>query len=187
MPRLAVVSLCLAFATAHAESGYTPRMFRRAMARDNLAVSGFFSTSALYVLITVCDRRSGADRTVCVTSNLLSGAIHMEYHLPNDIAGDRKEFEIAMNQPNGRFCFRTSRAANNIWVGSSPATLAEVRRRLAGKSRVELRAEVDRQWTFNETPWWHTQKYQSAVAQVLLERGILVGQADYTGALFLDK
>jgi hypothetical protein len=187
MTRIVVASLCLVFATAHAETGYTQRMFRRAMARDNLAVSGSVSSSALYLLISVCDRKSGAERVVCVTSNLLSGAIHMEYHLPYDIAGDRKEFEIAMSQPNRHFCFRSAKAANNIWVTYSPATLAEVRRRLADKSPAELRAEVDRQGRLNEKPWWHTQRYQSAVAHVLLERGILVGQADYTGALFLDK
>ena len=187
MTRALLALLCLSVVTARAEPGYTQRMFRRAMSKDNLAVSGSLSMSPLYVLITVCDRKSRADRVICVSSNLLAGAIHEEYGLPYDMTGQRKEFEIAMHQPKRRFCFHRSKAAKNIACDYSPSTLAEVRRRLANMSRAQLRAEVDRQGTVKETPWWHTEKYQDAVAHVLLERGILVGYADNTHALYCDE
>jgi hypothetical protein len=157
------------------------------MSRDNMAISGRMSTSGLYVLITICDRNTGTDRTICTGANFLAGAIHMEYHLPYDLAGERKEFEIAMHAPGRRFCFRSRKAAANLGVDYTPDTLAEVRRRLAHTSRAQLLAEVDRQGRLQETGWWHTRKYQTAVAHVLLERGILVGWADITGALFLDR
>lgn len=187
MSRALFAILFLSFATARAEFGYTDRMFRRAMAKDNLAISGSFSTAPLYVLITVCQRDSGVDRLVAVTANLLGGAIHMEHHLPYDVAGERREFEIAMAQPNRRFCFHSRKAAGNIPVDYSPAILAEARRRLVHISTAQLRSEVARQGWRGSIEWWHTRKYQDAVAHVLLERGIVVGQADITGALFLDK
>ncbi len=187
MTRILVATFLFIAATAHAESRYTDKMFRRAMSRDNMAVSGRMSTSALYVLITICDPKAERDRTVCTTANLLSGAIHMEHRLAYDLAGERKEFEIATHAPARRFCFRSRKAAANLGIGYTPATLKEVRDRLARMSIAQLRAEVDRQGTMQETAWWHTEKYQQAVAHVLLERGILVGQADITGALFLDR
>jgi hypothetical protein len=187
MTRALVVTFCFVTAVAHADSRYTDRMFRRAMSRDNMAVSGSMHTDGLYVLITICDRKTGTDRIVCTGANFLSGAIHMEHHLPYDLAGQRKEFEVAMHASGRRFCFRSRKAAANLGVDYSPDTLADVRRRLAHMSRAQLLAEVDRQGTLQETGWWHTPKYQSAVAHVLLERGILVGWADITGALFLDR
>ncbi|MFZ1220405.1 MAG: hypothetical protein WAO00_14005 [Chthoniobacterales bacterium] len=187
MTRTLVAILFLIVASAHGESRYTQRMFRRAMARDNLAVSGSFSTAPLYVLITVCQPKPGKDRLIAVTANLLSGAIHMEHHLSYDVAGDRREFEIAMAQPNRRFCFRSPKAAGNIPIDYSPAILAKVRHRLSDMSVSQLRAELARQGWRGSVEWWHTRKYQDAVAHVLLERGILVGQADITGALFPDK
>ena len=156
------------------------------MARDNLAVSGSFSMSPLYVLITICDSKLGHDRIVAVTANFLSGAIDVEYHLRSDTAGWREEFEIAMRQPSRRFCFRSREARARVEVDYTPETLAEVRRRLAHLSGAQLRAELSRQGWVGSVRWWHTPKYQDAVAHVLLERGILVGEADYTHALYLD-
>jgi hypothetical protein len=187
MKRILFITLFLIAAATHAESRYTDKMFRRAMSRDNMAISGRMSTSALYVMITICDSKSGRDRTVCTTANLLSGAIHMEHRLDYDLTAERKEFEIATHTPARRFCFRSRKAAANLGIWYTPSTLEEVRRRLASMSSAQLRAEVNRQGTMQETPWWHKEKYQQAVAHVLLERGILVGQADYTGALFLDR
>src|SRR5437870_9039459 len=178
MTRILVATFSLVAAAAHAESRYTDQMFRRAMSRDNMAVSGRMGTSALYVLITICEPKTGRDRTVCTLATFLGGAIHMEYRLPYDLTGERKEFEIATHAPGRRFCFRSHKAAANLGILYSPAILEEVRHRLAHMSTAQLRAVVDRQGTLHETAWWHTERYQQAVAHVLLERGILVGQAD---------
>jgi hypothetical protein len=172
-------------------------MFRRAMAKDNIAVSGSFGMSPLYVLITICDRHTRADRIVCAPANLFSGAIHTEYHLPYDTAGQRKEFEIAMSQPGRRFCFRRARAANAVEPAYSPATLAEVRRRLANKSRGQLRKEANEDGTEvtgiyrriyrGRRGLWQSNELRDAVAHILLERGVLVGSEHLTGALYVDK
>ncbi len=187
MTRVLFATFCFVTAVAQAETRYADQMFRHAMSRDNMAVSGSMSTSSLYVLITICDPKTGHDRTVCTLASFLDGAIHMEHRLPYDLAGERKEFKIATHAQGRRFCFRSRKAAANLGIWYTPATLEEVRRRLACVSTAQLRAEVDRQGTMQETAWWHTEKYQQAVAHVLLERGILVGQADITGALFLDR
>jgi hypothetical protein len=197
MTRVVIALFCLGIATAQAESHYTQRMFRRAMAKDNMAVSGSLGLSPLYVLITVCDRHTGADRVVCAPANLFAGAIHTEYHLPYDTAGQRKEFEIAMSQPGRRFCFRRARAANAVEPEYNSATLAKVRQRLARKSGVQLRKEANEDGTEvteiyrriyrNRKGLWQSNKLKEALAHALLERGVLVGSDHGTGALYVDK
>ena len=134
-----------------------------------------------------CSSKKSEVKTLGLDRKIRSNSRYEEYGLPYDMSGQRKEFEIAMHQPKRRFCFHRSKAAKNIACDYSPSTLAEVRRRLANMSRAQLRAEVDRQGTVKEIPWWHTEKYQDAVAHVLLERGILVGYADNTHALYCDE
>src|SRR5437762_8970856 len=78
-------------------NAYTQAMFQRALAKDNPAVAPsrvskttgkpnnairiFYSTTPLYVLITLRDPKTGATRQVCTLGTYLMGAIAEEYHL----------------------------------------------------------------------------------------------------------
>jgi hypothetical protein len=196
MPRIALALLLLSLASARAESEYTQRMFRRAMFKDNLAVSGVMGLSPLYVLITLRDRH-GQDRIICTGSNFLYGAIHTQYRLPYDTAGERRAFEIAMSAPQRAFTFTNRRAVANVTPNYTPQQVARVRERLAHKSRAQLRAEVDpeesdvthiyRRIYPRRRGFWQSDELRDAVAHVLLERGVLVGWAHGTGGLYLDK
>jgi hypothetical protein len=196
MPRIALALLLLSLASARAESEYTQRMFRRAMFKDNLAVSGVMGLSSLYVLITLRDR-DGDDRIICTGSNFLYGAIHTQYRLPYDTAGERRAFDIAMSAPQRVFAFTNRRAVANVTPNYTPQQVARVRERLAQKNRARLRAEVDpeesdvthiyRRIYPHHRGLWQSDELRDAVAHVLLERGVLVGWAHGSGALYLDK
>lgn len=195
--RALILLLLVAAAQVCDAAGYRREMFERAMAKDNLAVSGSLTMSPLYVLITVCDASDGARRLVCVPANYLSGAIHMEHRLPYDTAGQRKEYQIATAQRDRVFCFTKRKARKNILVRYSPSQLMEVRRQLRHRSDTELRAAVDREDSFltriyrriytDRRGFWHSDALMEAVAHVLLERGILVGQTHWGPVLYIDK
>jgi hypothetical protein len=196
MPRIALALLLLSLASARAESEYTQRMFRRAMVKDNLAVSGVMGLSPLYVLITLRDR-GGHDRIICTGSNFLYGAIHTQYRLPYDAAGERRAFDIAMSAPQRVFTFTNRRAVANVTPNYTPQQVARVHERLAQKNRARLRAEVDpeesdvthiyRRIYPHHRGLWQSDALRDAVAHVLLERGVLVGWAHGSGGLYLDK
>jgi len=78
----ALLILLAGCVTAAAESRYTDAMYRKAILDD--------STSPLYVLFTLHDNKTGADRTVCTGGNFLLGAIHMEYRLDYDARGMKR-------------------------------------------------------------------------------------------------
>ena len=67
----ALLILLASCVTVAGASGYTDAMYRKAILDD--------STSALYVLFTLHDSKTGADRIVCTGGNFPVGAIHMEY------------------------------------------------------------------------------------------------------------
>jgi hypothetical protein len=195
--RSTIVLFLIAFARTSDAAGYTHQMFRRAMAKDNLAVSGSFTMSPLYVLITLCDPAGQPGRLVCVPANYLSGAIHMEHGLSYDNAGEKKAYEIAVAQRDRVFCFTKRKARENILVRYSPSQLERARRLLAHRAEAQLRAEVDREDSFvtriyrriysGRRAFWHSDAHMEAVAHVLLERGILVGQTHWGPVLYLDK
>src|SRR5688572_20533697 len=93
-------------AAASAQSRYTDTMYRKAILDD--------STSPLYVLFTLHDSKTGADRVVCTGGNFLVGAIHMEYHLDYDAAGEKRGNHIALRTPRHRFTFTSRKALKNI-------------------------------------------------------------------------
>lgn len=195
--RSAIVLFLIAFARTSDAAGYTDQMFRRAMAEDNFAVSGSFTMSPLYVLVTLCDAAGRPERVGCVAANFLSGAIHIEHALGYDAAGEKKAYQIAIAQRDRVFCFKKVRARNNVSVRYTRSQLAEVRRQLAQRSDGQLRAEVDRENSFvsriyrriypGRRRFWHSDAHMEAVAHVLLERGILVGQTHWGPVLYLDK
>jgi len=167
------------------------------MAKDNLVVSGSFSMSPLYVLITLCDAAGRPQRVECVTANFLSGAIHIEHGLGYDTPGEKKAYDIAIAERDRVFCFKKLRARNNVSVRYTPSQLAEVRRLLVHRSDSQLRAAVDRDDSYvthiyrriypRNRGFWHSDARMQAVAHVFLERGILVGQTHWGPVLYLEK
>lgn len=196
--KIAVVGILLAASSAAgADSRYSQRMFQHAMAKDNMAVSGTSGMSPLFVLVTLRNSRTGAERVVCMPANWLEGAIHMQYHLNYDLAGQRRQYEIAITTPNRTFAFRNRQAIQNVPTRYTHQQLASTRRLLSGLSDAQLRAGVEREDSEvtkiyrriypKGRGFWQSDKLRDAVAHVLLERGILVGIAHMTGDLYREK
>jgi hypothetical protein len=158
-------------------------MYRKAILDD--------STSPLYVLFTLHDSKTGADRIVCTGGNFLVGAIHMEYRFDYDAASMKRGYEIALRQPGHRFTFKSRKALKNVASGYTQQMLAEARQRLSGMSRAQLLHAADSGQIDElchrgrDVAVWDA--WQAAMAHVLLEHGILVGSADRTGLLYVER
>jgi hypothetical protein len=199
MTRVLFSILVFAVTTAHAASQYTQEMFRRGIYEPGVLVT----SAPLFVLITLRDPSSGAERAAAIPGSFLLGAIETEYHLKlrkttssDDISKalaeqQKKEVYIALSQPNRVFVFRNRRARNNVEPRYTPAMLAEVRRTLDSRSRKEILAAAR-----SNDSWLHriyeskkgameSFAYRDAVAHAVLERGILVGHGDVTGGLYV--
>jgi hypothetical protein len=211
-----LVTLLVSSATTFGSSGYTHAMFTRAMAQYNGTVTESgrplpppkpptvtqvrIGVSPLYLLMNLRDPKSGSQREICVLNHWLEAAIAEEYHL--DLADDqRKIFDIAMAAPNRVFQFRTRKARAYVAAAYTPDQLAKVRQLLRGKSRRELRKEAtvellkepNQQSSLTKIyrrdigkRFWSSEAYKLAVAHVLLEHGILVGEAHDLGILYVD-
>ena len=194
----ALAVLLLTCASALASSGYTREMFRTAMAKDNMAVSGSMSLSPLYVLITLRDPKTHQEREICTLASFLTGAIIEEHHLDYDNAGERKAFDIAMSTANRVFEFKKRKARGNVTPIYTPQQLEHVRQLLRGRSRAQLRREapIDPFKEPNQQSYvvqiyrreigkkfWSSDALMVAVAHALLERGILVGDAHFGGSI----
>jgi len=193
---LAVLLLTCASALA-SSTGYTREMFRTAMAKDNMAVSGSMSLSPLYVLVILRDPKTHQEQEVCTLASSLTGAIIEEHHLEYDNAGERKAFDVAMSTPNRVFEFKNRKARRNAAPGYTPQQLEQVRQLLRGRSRTQLvrEAEPDPFKEPNQQSYvtqiyrrdingkfWSSDALMDAVAHVLLERGILVGNGHIGGS-----
>src|SRR5205807_3445884 len=77
MTRVLLVTLFFTVATARAASEYTQQMFRRGLYEPGVLVT----SAPLFVLITLRDPNSGAERAAAIPGNSLLGAIDTEYHL----------------------------------------------------------------------------------------------------------
>jgi len=169
-------------ATAIAGSNYSEGMYRRAILDGD-------STSPLYLLFTLHDAKTGKDRVVCTLGSGLVGAIHFERHLDFDSASHKKAKAIALSHLH-RFSFSNGKALHTVQPLYSEAMLADFRARLSKMSHAQLVAAVDqnelsRLCKGGSASKWHA--CQAALAHVLLERGILVGSADQTGSLFVER
>jgi hypothetical protein len=198
MTRALLVTLLFTAATVNARSHYTQEMFRRALYEP-----GVLSTTApLFVLITLRDPSSGAERAAAVPGPFLLGAIETEYqvllrktsrtHIGEALTEQQqKEVQIALAHPNRVFTFRNRRARNNVEPRYTPAMLGEVQRVLATKSRKEIlaAARADQSWLHQiyDSRRDPVQRlaYRDAVAHALLEHGILVGEGDYSDGLYV--
>src|SRR4051812_37442030 len=72
------------------------------------------TTAPPYVLIDVVDESSKNSQTICTTVNLLMGAIHREYGLEYDEAGQARAKEIALSNTAHVFKFSKRAALSNI-------------------------------------------------------------------------
>jgi hypothetical protein len=210
-----IIALLLTSAIASASQRYTEAMFRRAMAMNNGSVTESgrplpidreakhikISSSHLYVLITVRDSK-GRNQEACLGENTLNAAIVAEHHL-NSVDDERKIFDLATSAPNRTFEFKNRKSRELVRPIYTEQQLAEVRRFVRGKSRRELRkeAEVDLMKDPNNQSeltkiyrhsvgkrLWLSNPLRLAVAHVLLENGILVGEdVESWGVLYVDE
>jgi hypothetical protein len=200
MTRVVLATLVFTIATTQAASHYTQEMFRRGLYEPGVLVT----SAPLFVLITLRDPSTGAERAVAIPGNFLLGAIDTEYDLKprktskkdewNALAElQERELHIALSQPNRVFVFRKRRARNNVEARYTPAILAEVRHAVGARSRKEFvrAARANQSWLHqiyeSKQDAMQSLAYRDAVAHVLLERGILVGHGDYAPGLYVAK
>ena len=184
-----------------ASDGYSKDMFRRAMARDNPAISGTLSTSPHFVLITIRDSGPDKSRQVCIPSTALTAAIVKEHNL-HDEGAERQAFEIAVANFNHGFNFKSDNARTYVTPAYTPDQLDEVRKLVTGKSKAQLRQEVNVDlWKSPNEQGVLAKIYRKgtgkglatsyalrvALAHVLLEKGIPVGENTHTGTLFTEE
>lgn len=162
--------------SAPAEERYSDAMFRRALAENGSA--------PLYVLITLRDAKTGAERPLCTEAPFLRGAVALENDLCACAADEAKVAALALAAPGRVFTFHDSSALENLHSAYDAALLAKISAQLAAQSSVSLRAEL----AAAESPlhqlyrfrgdWREVDAYREAIACVLLSRGILVGRSD---------
>src|ERR1700682_1882614 len=128
--RAALLLSLITCTSALAASKYTDHMYRKAVDDD--------STSPLYLLFTLHDPKTGADRVVCAPGIGLVGAIHFEHHLDFDEVSRKAARRIALSQPRHRFIFSNRKALHNVRPYYSEKVLTEVRQLLARKSNSQL-------------------------------------------------
>ena len=150
------------------------------------------STAPPYVLITVVDEKAGKVRSGCTTVNAFMGAIHMEYGLGYDPAGEARATDIALTSQDHVFKFKNRRALENIAFAYSGAVLNEIRGKLSGLSEQQLRDGIATSGSLHELyqgkrPWQVHDAYRDALACVLIERGLSPGMGDPTDQLWVAK
>lgn len=177
--RAALVLLLINCATASAASKYTDRMFRRAVVED--------STSPFYLLFTLHDPKTGADRVVCSVGSGLVGAIHFEHHLDFDDAGQKAARQIALTMPGHRFTFTSRKALRNVQPYYSERVLAEVRLLVARLSPGQLKRLNPLSDIYDKKNQDAYHAYRDATAHAMLERGILVYMDDRAGGVYIAQ
>jgi hypothetical protein len=178
MRRTVFMTICLIAASVRAGT-YTHDLFARALANG--------STAPDYVLITVVDPKTHAERTVCTTANLFLGALHREHGLGYTEADIRRAKAIALKQRDRRFQFTRKAALENLADYATPQALSDVQQRFAGKSNSRL---LDREFIASLVPSRPEAAhlaYRDAVARSLLERGIGCTMGDIADFLIPHK
>jgi hypothetical protein len=177
--RAALVFLLISCATASAESKYTNQMFRRAVVED--------STSPFYLLFTLHDPKTGADRVVCTVGSGLVGAIHFEHHLDFDEASQKAARRIALTTPGHRFTFTSRKALRNVRPYYSERVLAEVRLLVARLSPAQMKRLNPLSDIYDKKDQDTYNAYRDATAHAMLERGILVYMDDRAGGVYIAQ
>jgi hypothetical protein len=172
-------------AISQAAGDYTEAMYRRGLANQ--------STAPLFVLVRLVDPATHSDRATCVAAPFLLGAIHIERHIPYDEVGAAKAMEIALNQPDRRFTFKNAKARANVWPAYAPSVADTLRAALKDKTDEQLRLGLEPYNGDLHALYRNAKTYQNspeklqALCEVLLERGILVGQTDRVLGLYLEE
>jgi hypothetical protein len=143
---------------------YTGAMFHHDL--DNT------STAPDFVLIRVTDTRTGSTREVCTEAPFLEGALHMEFGIPYDDAGEKKVRKLVLGQPDRHFQFSKPKALVNIPQYYTPQILDAVRKLVAPKSDDELIKTDFVQGLYIKKLREEYSACRDAVAHALLERGI---------------
>jgi hypothetical protein len=169
MPRVLSIALAIGLAVvvsgcAHprpvtVESHYTDAMYVRALENS--------STAPDYVLITVVDSRDGTARLVCTEAPCLEGALHMEFDIPYDEAGQNRVHEMALMQSDRVFRLSKPNALRNVKPRYTPRELDSVRALIAGRPDSDLLSTK-----FVDMLQRKTDCSNEAIAHALLERGI---------------
>jgi hypothetical protein len=138
-----------------------------------------------FVLVNVRGPSGKLEESVCVSANLLLGAIHMQCRLGYDDAGNARALNIALEAKNRTFTFTRKDAYDNVKPGYTREQLVEVRKRLSGLTRSQMKKQLSDPYGeihgIYARPSGHI--YHDAVAHFLLENGILVGANDRTDML----
>jgi hypothetical protein len=161
--------------------------YSQSAASYEAAIRGSFETvtsAPAYVMVTIADANTGLERQTCTTANLLAGAIDLEYELTHDDAGRKQALALALSNTSHRFVFTKQAALNNVSIEFTPQDLEHIRTWLAPVSNQDLMAGAQ-PWTSRDTPY-AGRGYRSAVACVLIERGLSPYMADLTGQVVVQ-
>jgi hypothetical protein len=159
-------------------------LFRRALAND--------STAPSFALITLVSPNGESTRQIAIPAPFLLGAIHSEYHLDYDDSGTARAKQIALTQRDRVFQFKNPAAVNNVQPRYSEQELAIARERLNGLGKAEVLAgfrggsgKLDA--LYNRLPGNKYAAMRDAIAQLLIERGFLVGIGCFAGVLTVSE
>ncbi len=176
-------------ASRAAQGHYTRSMFALGLRGD--------WTSPRYVLASVRDPRTNSTNSVCVSGNALVSAIQIEKNWSYAIGGRTKARGYAMRHWRKPFVFENSNALARVRAGYTEKQLTDIRARLSRFSNSELKAQLRVVRKRNAVEETELQKLcasrnaaigyvsRTAVAHILLERGILVANDQRTGQLRL--
>ena len=187
MTRVACSAITLAVLTATASLASDPVQSQesfRAAVRNH-------STAPPYVFITVVNKATGERRSSCTTVNLLMGAIHREYGLAYDLAGEAGAERIALRTEDHVFRFLNKDALKNVEVNYDERTLETVRKMLQPYSVDQLRkgfsGSGDLHSLYQGKHGSARSAYRDAAACVLIERGLSPGMGDRSDQLWIAK
>jgi hypothetical protein len=179
MPFKIIVALTFplmgAFAEGKAEQGhYNDSMYRQAILHQG--------TNKEYVLITVVDKKTGSAHLVAVLAASLLWAIEREQTYFPTADSPKAAAQVALSRSDRRFSFSDAGAGRNVSRIYDEAVLSELRALLSSKNNEQLIQELRGAQQHSELHKIYRQEsgdkyyiYRSALAHVLLERGIMVG------------
>jgi|GEM_PF-4804250 len=142
------------------------------------------TTSPRYVLIDVVDKGSSTKKTLCITANLLIGAIMKEYGPQVD------PLRFAVANTSHEFEFSQPAALTNLPQYYTDDDVATMRRALASYSVAELKtgfASTGQLQSLYIRSGQHWSAHRDAIACVLLERGLSPVMGDRSGQVFIEQ
>jgi hypothetical protein len=182
--RISIGILILISVCTYADESKSYELFVRAIENN--------STAPNYVLITVVNDKTKEARLICTEAPFLLGAIHRELQISYEAAGVCKVITLALSQKDRVFHFSRKDALKNIQPPYNEKNLAEMRVALKHLSDEEIRKgftgygkELDK--LYIDLPGDLYRAYRSAIAHVLLERGLLPRRGCIAGYLTVDE